>query len=98
MLKQVMEYFTDVEPFLRENEHLAPATSRHLVEIFDNPNDTVDLELELASLVDGGAHFVLAACYLEGDGLLIFSCYECLATVSHSVAIDTYPNVEGVAQ
>ena len=68
MLKQVMEYFADVEPFLRENKHLAPATRRHLVEIFDNPNDAADLELELAALVDGGAHFVSATCYLEGDG------------------------------
>ena len=50
MLKQVMEYFADVEPFLRENEHLAPATRRQLEEIFDNPNDPADLELELAAI------------------------------------------------
>ena len=68
------------------------------MEIFDNPNDAADLELELAALVDGGAPFVLATYYLEGDGPLIFSCYEHSAIVSNSVAIDAYPNVEGVAR
>ena len=61
------------------------------MEIFGNPNDIADLELELAASVDGRAHFVSAV-------TLIFSCNECLATVSHSVAIDAYPNVKGVAR
>ncbi|PFX27770.1 hypothetical protein AWC38_SpisGene7520 [Stylophora pistillata] len=55
------------------------------------------LELELAALIDGGSYFVTATYYLEGDGPLIFSRYERLASVSHSVAVDAYPNLEGVA-
>ena len=99
-MKQVLEYFGGVEPFLRENEndHLAPATTGLLLDIFnDDASDAKELELELAALFDGGSHFVTATYCLEGDGPLIFSCYERLASVSHSVAVDAYPNLEGVA-
>ena len=64
---------------------------------FNDASDGKELELELAALVDGGSHFVTATYYLEGDGPLIFSCYERLASVSHSLAVDAYPNLEGVA-
>ena len=94
----VLEYFADVEPFVRENDHLASATRAHLMEIFNSPADSKDLELELAAFVDGGNHFVSATFYLEGDGPLVFSCYERLATVSNAVAVAAYPNVEGVAR
>lgn len=89
---------TDVEPFVRDNDHLAPATRAHQMEIFNSPGDSKDLELELAAFVDGGNHFVSATYYLEGDRLLVFSCYEPLATVSNAVAVAAYPNVEGVAR
>ena len=98
MMKHVLEYFGDVEPFLRENDQLVPATRVHLLEIFNSPADSKDLELELAASVDGGNHFVSATYYLERDGPLIFSCYQKLATVSNSVALANYPNVEGVAR
>ena len=98
VMNLVLEYFADVEPFVRENDHLAPATRAHLMEIFNSPGDSKDLELELAAFVDGGNHFVSATYYLEGDGPLVFSCYERLATVSNAVAVAAYPNVEGVAR
>ena len=50
VMKQVLEYFGDVEPFLRENEndHLAPATTGLLLDIFnDDASDAKELELEL---------------------------------------------------
>lgn len=84
-----------VEPFVRENDHLAPVTRAHLMEIFNFPADSKDLELALAAFVDGGNHFVSATYYLEGDGPLVFSC---LATVSNAVPVAAYPNVEGVAR
>ena len=98
-MKQVLGCFGDVKPFLRENEndHLAPATTGQLLDIFNDASDAKELELELAALIDGGSHFVTATYYPEGDGNLIFSCYECLPSVSHSVAVDAYPNLEGVA-
>ena len=91
MMNLVLEYFADVEPFVRENDHLAPATRAHLMEIFNSPADSKDLELELAAFVDGGNHFVSTTYYLEGDGPLVFSCYERLATVSNAVAVAAYP-------
>ena len=55
VMKQVLEYFGDVELFLRENEndHLAPATTRQLLDIFNDASDAKELELKLAALIDG---------------------------------------------
>ena len=45
-----------------------------LLELFDDPHASArDLELELATMVDDGKHFVLATYYLEGDGLAFVS-------------------------
>ena len=85
-MKQVLEY-----------DHLAPATSGQLLDIFNDASDAKELKLELVAMTDGGSHFVTATYNLEGDGPLIFSCHERLASVSHSVAVDAYPNLEGVA-
>ena len=98
MMNLILQYFVDVEPFVRGNDYLAPATRAYLKEIFICPADYKDLELELAAFVDGGNHFVSATYYLEGDGSLVFSCYERLATVSNAVAVAAYPNIEGVAR
>ena len=54
VLRQVSEYFGDVEPFLRENDEVSPANRRRLLEIFDDPQSCQDLRLELAALVDAG--------------------------------------------
>ena len=71
MMNLVLEYFADAEPFVRKNDHLAPATRAHLMKIFNSPAD----KLELAAFVDGGKHFFSATYYLEGHGALVFSCY-----------------------
>ena len=98
VMNVVLEYFADVEPFVREDDHLVPATRAHLMEIFNSPADSKDLELELAAFVDGGNHFVSGTYYLEGDSPIVFSCYARLATVSNAAAVAVYPNVEGVAR
>ena len=95
ILQQVLLCFGFVEPFLRENQELSKATRQHLLEIFDDPQDAQDLRLELAAVIDAGVHFVSATYYLEGDGPLIFSCYEKLSAVSRAVAVQHYPNTEG---
>ena len=76
---QVMEFFGDVEPFLRENDNLSPVCRASLLEIFDDPVTARDLDIELAAMIDAGKHFVQATYYLEGDGLLVFTCYERLS-------------------
>ena len=47
-----------------------------------------------AAMIDAGRHFVSATYYLEGDGPLVFNCYERLSALSHAIAIDSYPNLE----
>ena len=98
VLNQVLIYFGFVEPFLRENEEICPSSRGHLLEVVNNPQKFQDLRLELAALIDAGVHFVSATYYLEGDGPLIFSCYERLSAVSHAVAVDHYPNTSAVAR
>ncbi len=52
--------------------------------------------MELAALIDAGVHFIKATYYLEGDGPLIFTCYEKLSAVSWAVAVDNCPNTLAV--
>ena len=70
MINLVLENFADVEPFVRENDHLASATRASLMEIFNSPADSKDLELELAAFVDGENHFVSATYYWREMGPL----------------------------
>ena len=87
-----MEFFGDVEPFLRENDNLSPVCRASLLEIFDDPATARDLDIELAAMIDAGKHFVQATCYLEGDSPLVFTCCERLSALAHAIAIDSYPN------
>ena len=49
---------------------------------FDDPDTDRDLDIELAAMIDAGKHFVQATYYLEGDGPLVFTCYERLVRIS----------------
>ena len=61
---------------MRENEDVSPATRAKLIEFFDDQQKLFLLKLELAVIVDVGAHFVKATYTLEGDGLLALICYD----------------------
>ena len=47
--------------------------------------------------VDVGKHFVKATYLLEGDGPLVFSCYEKLSAVSQFCQTPCFPNVRAIA-
>ena len=94
VLNLALQYFGDVEPFLRENENLTPSCRRRLLEIFNDPISARDLEIELAAMIDASQHFVSATYYHVGDGPLAFSCYERLSALAHAVAVESYPNTE----
>ena len=98
VLNQVMEFFGDVEPFLRENDNLSPIFRASLLEIFDDSATARDLDIELAAMIDAGKHFVQATYYLEGDGPLVFTCYERLSALAHAIAIESYSNTEAKAR
>ena len=51
----------------------------------------------MAVTVDVGEIFVKATYYLEGDGPLVFSCYEKSKAVAEACQVSHFPNVRGVA-
>ena len=67
------------------------------MESFDDPVTARDLDIELAAMIDAGKHFVQATYYLEGDGPLVFTCYEHLSALAHAIDIEAYPNTEAKA-
>ena len=69
-----------------------------LLAFLDDPNKKVRLELELATLVDAASPFVQATYKLEGDGPLIFKCYDVMSSLSAAVHVAHYPNVSNIMQ
>ena len=87
-----------VEPFLRGIEDLVPALRAHLLEIFDNPEDVADIKLEIAALIDGGRSFVTTTDDIEGDGPLIFTCYQHSTALAQAVQLGAYPNCTALSR
>ena len=89
MMHQVYLYFGDMEPFLCENDDIAPATQEKLVGFFSDPNKKAVCQIELAAIVDWRELFVKATYKLEGDGPLALVCYELIDTTRASISIHT---------
>ena len=64
VIKDVMLYFADIEPFLRENEDIGLNLRPKLLSFFENPQITSKLRVEIAATVDWGEPFV-NACYIH---------------------------------
>ena len=96
--KQLLEQFGDVPRFLQETatEKIAPNIVRQLQDLLSDPESLVNLKLELAVTIDVGEHFVKATYFLEGDGPLVFSCYEKLKAVAEACQAPYFPNVHAV--
>ncbi len=47
-----------------------------MLEILTDPQKLAFLQIELAAVIDLGETFVKATYRLEGDGALVFECYE----------------------
>lgn len=71
--KQLLDYFGDIEKFLRQNTDLGSATRSKLLHFFDDVQLKAKLHLELAATVDCGEKFVSACYKLEGDKALAFA-------------------------
>lgn len=71
VIKQLLELYEDLDPFLRQHDDLPSVTRRKLLEHLDDVNKKIYLELELAIIVDAGKPFVQAKYVLEGDGPLV---------------------------
>ena len=67
--KQMMEYFGDIEPFLRDNTTIGPSLRPKLLTFFDDAQQKALLQLELAAVIDCGEKFVKHAIASKEMGL-----------------------------
>lgn len=66
----------------RKSPHTwCPTTNKN---VLSDPESLLKLKLELAVAIDVGEHFFKATYYLEGDGPLVFSCYEKLQAAAEA--------------
>ena len=98
VLHQLMIQFGDVEPFLDRYTDVAPATNAKLRALLQDRLKKVHLQLELASIIDWGMHFVKATYTLEGDGPLSLRCFEVIDMIYSAIASAHCPNLEAVAK
>ena len=67
-----------------------------LQNLLSDPESLVNLKLQLAVTIDVEEHFVKATYFLQGDGPLVFSCYEKLKAVAEACQAPHFPNVGAV--
>ena len=90
--KQVMEMWGDVYTFLQNNKDAAPKSREKLIELLETcPGEVL---VDLAVYVDAGEGFVKATYLLEGDGPLVFDCYEIIAGVRSAIQVSHWPNTK----
>ena len=94
VMSQVMTFFGDILPFLKENPELSSATNQKLVTMLENPSAKPLIQIELAAVIDAGKPFVKATYNLEADGVM---CFETLSALAASIHVAHYPNVLAVA-
>ena len=102
VMSQIISFFGDIAPFLQANPELSPPTNRKLLEMLQIPTVKAYMymyvQIALAAIVDAGEAFVKATYNLEGDGSLVLGCYEILSTLTASIQVGHYPNVQAVAR
>ena len=96
VMKQLMDLFGDVEPFLQEVT-VSPATVEKLLSILRNANEKKLLQVELAATIDAGLPFVKCTYNLEGDGPLVLSCYDTISALNMAARQAHYPNLDAIA-
>ena len=97
VMKQLLDLFGDVLPFLELNTSISPATRGKLLSILHDPHEKSHLMVELAVTIDAGMPFVKATYNLEGDGPLALTCYEAISTLNAAARQAYYPNLMSVA-
>ena len=98
VMNQAFTMFGGIEPFLRENEDVSPATRAKLLEFFDDHQKLFLLKLQLAVVVDVGAHFVKATYALEGNGLLALICYDRILEIRAAIQSSNYPKLQAIVR
>ena len=85
--------------FIRQvaTENIAPQIVAQIQDILSDKQRWINLQLELTAVVDIVEQFVKATYYLEGDGPLVFSCYERWQTAAEACQAPHFPNVRAVS-
>ena len=83
--------------FLEENSDLVPATRQKLLTILQDTQKGLNLQLELAPVIDAGEPFVKATYKLEGDGPLVFKYIDVLATLAAGIRTAYFPTLTAVS-
>ena len=68
------------------------------MDVLQNPQKKALLQIELAITIDAGFPFVQATYYLEGDGPLVFTCYEQLMKLVHTIQLAHFPNLNRITE
>ncbi len=95
---QVMVQFGDILPFFERNVDLGPAPRCKVLAILQDARRSALLKIELAAVVDYGEPFVKGTYILEGDGPLVFTCYEEVQVIVNAIHVKNIPNVRAVAE
>lgn len=95
---QIATFFGDVQPFVEDNLHISPTTTAKLQQLLQDQGDLKTLRLQLAAMIDVGRHLVEVTYLLEGDGPLIFTCYQKLQAVTTALAQKNLPSLKAVAR
>ena len=74
------------------------ATRSKLLTFFRDPRKKALLKAELAVMVDFVVQFVKTTYHLEGDGPLVFRCYEAITALTAAVNLAHYPNLNAIAR
>ena len=97
---QLLVRFGDVARFVEEAEDakVCPQLLTQFQAILSDPQRLMNVKLELlAATIDVGEHFAKATYFLEGDGPLVFACYEKLSVVSQFCQAPCFPIVCAIA-
>ena len=79
-----MTHFGGLEPFLGENQDVAPTKIKRLRDVFQDEDERKNLIIELAAVINGGKAFVQTTHKLESGVPLIFTAYFNVARARNS--------------
>ena len=97
MYEQLLTSSGDATPFLEQETTLAPTTRQRLLSITQDTQKNQKLQLELVAVIDAGDPFVRATYKLEGDGALVFDCFDVLSSLAASIQTSHFPNLTAVS-
>ena len=95
-MKQMMALYQHIASFFASLD-TSPATKSKLTAILESIKLRSLLEIELAAIIDVGEPLVKATYKIEGDGFLIFDCFEVVATLFSLFEIGHFPNIKAIS-